>query len=372
MSSYGAASTAAPSADAVPVAFDTRSDTVTKPTPGMLQAMLNAAVGDDVYDEDPSIHKLEAFVAQLTGKEAALFCATGTMTNQLAIRSQIGALESLICDIRAHIFRYECGGVAYHSQAHIIPLQPPNGGNITLEMIEAQVLTFNVHHAVTKLIEIENTLGGAVFPYDEIVRISTYAKQHGIKMHLDGARIWNASIATGIPLKQYCDHFDSVSLCLSKGLGAPIGSVLVGSRELIHRARHFRKLFGGGWRQAGLLAAGGQYAIEHQWTRMADDHANAKQFAELITKAGHMTVTNKVETNMVFVLLNPELRKKGVSWNKIAARLRSVHGIVVNEDGAHPAPVRFVFHLHITSEATAKLAAAINDEIAQALSAVVA
>ncbi|KAI9363937.1 pyridoxal phosphate-dependent transferase [Zopfochytrium polystomum] len=297
----------APPPTAAKYRFDFRSDTVTTPTAPMLEQMMAANVGDDVFQEDPTINKLQRYACELTGHEAALFCASATMSNQLAIRSLLGAPpHSVVCDKRAHVFQYEASGIAYHTGASVFAVDPKTGSShLTLDVVEkACVLDDDVHHAPTKLVCLENTLHGEIFPIDEIRRISEFARKNGLKMHLDGARLWNASVATGISLREYCKEFDSVSLCLSKGLGAPVGSLLVGSHDLIKKARHFRKMFGGGWRQAGLLASAGLFAIEHHWTLLKQDHENAQILADSLVKLGFKLVHRR-DTNMVFVDSTP-------------------------------------------------------------------
>lgn len=262
--------------------FDFRSDTVTVPTDGMKEAMFIAPVGDDVYGEDITVNQLEAKVAKLAGFDSAIFCVSGTMTNQIGIRLHLEALDEVICDADSHIINFECGGIHYHSRAAVNAVVR-KGDYITAEEIEAKIRLdhHSFHQPTTKLIALENTLGGIVLPLEEIAKIHSLAKKHNIRMHLDGARLWNACVATGHSLADYCQYFDTVSLCLSKGLGAPIGSILLTTSALCSKARHFRKLFGGGWRQAGILAAGGIYSIDHHWTRMKEDHDNAKILEEV-------------------------------------------------------------------------------------------
>ncbi|KAI3636581.1 hypothetical protein MIR68_005270 [Amoeboaphelidium protococcarum] len=294
------------------VVYDFRSDTVTKPTQRMLQRMMQSSMGDDVYEEDQSTQKLEQYMAKLTGHEAALFCVTGTMTNQLAFRSWLtGALQSVLLDSRSHVWKYENHGIAYHCQAGTLPVAPDSKtGHLTVERIAANVLGEDVHQAKTRLVSLENTLSGSIFPFDEIQRIREYCTEHNLILHCDGARLWNASAATGISIEQYCTQFDSVSLCLSKGIGAPIGSILVGNAQLIAQARHYRKLFGGGWRQSGPLAEAAHCAIQEVFvdrdadghSLMMKDHLNALWLSQNLLKAvPSLRIMNKVETNMVFL-----------------------------------------------------------------------
>ncbi|KAI8608572.1 pyridoxal phosphate-dependent transferase [Chytriomyces sp. MP71] len=335
---------------------DLRSDTVTTPTLEMRQVMAEAPVGDDVFEDDPTILELEALGASLSGHEAALFCTSGTMTNQLGIRTLLTSPpHSIVADARSHIFNYEASGVAHHSQALIIPVSPDAGKNhLTAEALARRIIVDDdVHHAPTRVICLENTLGGEVFPYDEMVKISELARKHGIFMHLDGARLWNASAATGIDMKRYCQLFDTVSLCLSKGLGAPIGSILVGSQQNIKKARHFRKMFGGGWRQAGILAAAGIYVIQHHFPRLSVDHANARLLADKLTGLG-FTVTRAVETNMVWF----DTTSLGVSGDELRDAL-ATRGVRVLGGGV--GEQRWVVHHQVTAEAVEVLVAAVGE-----------
>ncbi|KAJ3036751.1 Threonine aldolase [Rhizophlyctis rosea] len=280
------------------ILYDLRSDTVTKPTRAMLEAMARAEVGDDVYDEDPTVNKLQSRVADMTGHEAALFCPTATMTNQIAIRTHLTQPPySIICDSRSHIFNYEAAGASFHSGAGVIPIK---AHHLTIADIQKQwIIDDDIHHAPTKLVCLENTLDGEIFPIDEIRQICDTSRQNGIRTHLDGARLWNASVATGIELKDWCRHFDSVSLCFSKGLGAPIGSILVGPQPFIRKAKHFRKLFGGGWRQSGLLAAAALHSLNHHLPLLHHDHENATLLATGLSKLW-FRITKRVDTNMVW------------------------------------------------------------------------
>ncbi|RKP25919.1 pyridoxal phosphate-dependent transferase, partial [Syncephalis pseudoplumigaleata] len=295
---------------------------VTKPTAAMLEAARNCAVGDDVFGEDPTVVALEQRIARLTGKEAGLFCASATMTNQLAIRCHLTQPpHSILCDKRAHIYKYECGGAAFHSQASTTAIMPRNGVHLTAEEIEANLVEEDVHTAPTRLISLENTLNGVIFPWDELSDIHQLARQRSIPLHLDGARLWNASVATGISLQAYGTLFDSISLCISKGMGCPIGSVLVGTKPFIERARWFRKLFGGGWRQAGILASMGLVALEDYGERMALDHLHASQLAEACARH-QLACQLPVHTNMLF------LDTGARSAAKLAAHLQQHHRIL--------------------------------------------
>ncbi|TDS09747.1 threonine aldolase family protein [Sphingobacterium paludis] len=244
--------------------IDLRSDTVTLPTAGMRAAMEMAELGDDVYGEDVTVNKLEAKVADMFGREAALFCPTGTMTNQLAIRVHVQPGDEVICDKLAHIYLYEGGGIALNAFASVRPLDG-DLGRLTAEMVERSINNpHDIHQPITKLVCLENTVnkgGGSMYDFDEIKRIKQVCKKNGLILHLDGARLFNALVETEQTPQDYGKDFDSISICLSKGLGCPVGSVLIGSQELVSKARRFRKVMGGGWRQAGALAAAGIYAL---------------------------------------------------------------------------------------------------------------
>ncbi|KAG0328008.1 Threonine aldolase [Podila humilis] len=268
----------------------------------MFEAMMKSSFGDDVYYEDDSIKALEKFVATLCGHEAALYCASGTMTNQLAHRVHLcNPPQSAIVDIRSHVFNYEAGGISFHSQAAVVPIMPVNGQYLTVEDLEPRLVQdVDVHYAPTRVVSLENTLNGTVMPIEEMARIRAFTNKHSVKLHLDGARLWHACIATGISMKEYCSHFDSISLCLSKGIGAPIGSILVGSEQVIKKARHFRLLFGGGWRQAGFLAEAALFCIQNNWPTMEKTHRQAKWLEQALEHVG-CHITNPVDTNMIWI-----------------------------------------------------------------------
>jgi len=306
--------------------YDFRSDTVTVPTTEMLKAMMEAEVGDDVKNEDPTVLKLQEKVAKLCGKEDALFVCSGMMSNQLAIRTHITngynkevIAQQVIADIRSHVYKYEYGGIAFHSGTQVYPIKLPTAGDfITSSIVESSIFVGNdLHTPITTLICLENTLNGRVFPFEELKKIKEIADRHQIRMHLDGARLWNACIASGHSLEDYSRHFDSISLCLSKGLGAPIGSVLVGDKAFIARAKQYRKLFGGGWRQAGNLAAAGIYAIDHNWPNMKLDHENAKLLHTGLIELGFES--DEPQTNMVFI----NSKKLGLTIDKIVEEVKN-------------------------------------------------
>ncbi|CAG8436412.1 3831_t:CDS:2 [Diversispora eburnea] len=322
--------------------FDFRSDTVTTPTEEMFEAMVKAS-------RDHSTKELEAYVAYLTGYKSALMTVSGTMANQLAIRSHLlQPPHSIICDCRSHVYTSEAGGIAYHSQAQVIPLQPNNNIHITFDEISSNIISSDdVHYAPTRVISLENTLNGLILPLSEIKNISDTVRKKGIKMHLDGARIWNASAETGIALNSYGEYFDSMALCFSKSLGAPIGSVLVGSEEFIKKARHLRKLFGGGWRQSGPLAAAAKLAIESNFPqKLKETHELTRKFSEGLSKHG-IIITDPVHTNMVFI----DTAAVNITIKKLAESL-ALHGIrIFDKEGTR---TRLVVHYQITSQAIEK------------------
>lgn len=315
--------------------IDFRSDTVSKPTKEMIAAMYTYPVGDDGYGEDPTVNLLEQTVADLAGKEAAIFVASGIMSNQLALRSHLQAPpHSVLCDARSHVFNLECGGVAIHAGALMTPVRPTEGRSyITAADIEEAIVHASIYSAPTKLISLENTLDGEILPIEAIQEIHEFAKSKNLPLHLDGARLWNASRETGIPIKEYAKYFDSVSLCFSKGLGAPIGSVLTGSAEFINRARQWRKIFGGAWRQAGHLAGACLYALENHFPNLNKDHAAAKTLGHRLEEMGYKLI-KRVDTNMVWVEDSEAL----VSLNIMAKELAS-YGIKISGSS------RFVIHL---------------------------
>jgi len=283
--------------------IDLRSDTITKPSDEMRKAMATAEVGDDVLGDDPTVSELEQRTADILGKEAAVFMPSGTMTNQVAIRCHTEPGDEILLEAEAHLYYYEGGAPAALSGV-MVRLIKGERGIFTGEQLAAEIRPANVHHPKPKLVCLENTSnrgGGSIWPIEAIKDVSKVARQNGLKMHLDGARLWNASVATGISEARYCEDFDSVSVCFSKSLGAPVGSALAGNREFAKRARRFRKQFGGGMRQAGIIAAGALYALEHNRDRLAEDHENAKSLAEGISRIPGIEVdVSGVETNLVY------------------------------------------------------------------------
>jgi threonine aldolase len=280
--------------------IDLRSDTVTKPTPGMREAMARAEVGDDVYGDDPSVNHLEESLAARAGFEKGLFLPSGTQSNLVALMSHCARGEEYLVGQEAHTYRYEGGGAAVLGSIQPQPLQNSPDGTIDIELLRSAIKPDDCHFAITRLIALENTIGGKVLPPAYVDAVAQLAREHGLGMHLDGARAFNAAIASACPISEICAPYDSVSLCLSKGLGTPAGSVLCGSTAFIERARRWRKMLGGGMRQAGVLAAAGLYALEHHIERLADDHANAKRLADGLRAIPGFKVT-AAHTNMVFI-----------------------------------------------------------------------
>jgi threonine aldolase len=285
--------------------IDFRSDTVTKPTPGMLKAMLNAPVGDDVFEEDPSINRLEAMVASRFGMENAIFCPSGTMTNQIAIKCHTQPGDEVICDENAHIYRYEGGGMAFNSGCSVRLLRGDRGRIRTEQLVDA-INPDDPHRPRSSLVALENTSnrgGGSCYSFQEIQRIRDFCNAKGLHLHLDGARLFNALVAKNESPEQYGAVFDSISICLSKSLGAPVGSLLIGKKEFIRKARRVRKVFGGGMRQAGYLAAAGIYALENHVERLAADHEHARLIANALCKKDFVEEIMPVETNIVLFSL---------------------------------------------------------------------
>ncbi|SDD81280.1 L-threonine aldolase [Mucilaginibacter pineti] len=321
---------------------DLRSDTVTKPTPAMLEAMWSAKVGDDVFGEDETINQLEQKTAAIFGMEAGLFCPSGTMTNQIAIKCFTQPLDELIADQTAHVYRYEGGGIAFNSGVSTRLL---NGyrGIITAEMIEPEINAENIHYPHTSLVVLENTVnkgGGSCYTLNDIKPIAQLCQDKGLKLHLDGARIFNALAHTGDKAIDYGTYFDGISVCLSKGLGAPVGSVLLADKETIKYARRIRKVLGGGMRQAGFLAAAGIYALDHHVGRLKIDHAHARILGEELGKLPWVSNVLPTETNIVlFDTVEPA--------NAVLAKLAE-KGIKALDTGKHR--IRFVLHLDVHPE----------------------
>ena len=328
--------------------IDFRSDTVTKPTPAMLAYMQAAPVGDDVFGEDPSINSLEEKTAKMFGFEAGLFCPSGTMTNQLAIKTQTQAGDEVICDEIAHIYQYEGGGIAYNSGCSVRLLHGDRG-LLNAAQIQAAINPIDVHKSITSLVSLENTSnrgGGACYDFNTFYEIQKVTKANQLALHLDGARIFNAIVHKKENAADYGKVFDSVSICLSKGLGAPVGSVLVGSVPFIKKTRRWRKVFGGGMRQAGYLAAAGMYAIENHVARLVEDHVHAIALKDALEATSFVDHVLPVETNIVIAVMTgaytPAAFVQALKEQNILAYVMT------------PIQVRFVLHLDISPEALAK------------------
>ncbi len=281
------------------MSIDFRSDTVTRPTPGMQEAMMKAPVGDDVFGEDPSINTLQEMTADLFGMEAALFCPSGTMTNQIAIKCHTQPGDEVICDESSHIYQYEGGGIALNSGASV-KLLYGDRGRINARQVEEAIQPDDVHRAHTRMVSLENTSnrgGGSCYTFSEIQAIQQVCMRHDLAFHLDGARLWNAIVARKEDPLHYGKVFDSISVCLSKSLGCPVGSLLLGTKDFIKKAKRYRKVFGGGMRQGGFMAAAGIYALEHHIERLKEDHANAKAIATAISSRSFVKMMLPVETH---------------------------------------------------------------------------
>ncbi|HHQ4674719.1 TPA: low-specificity L-threonine aldolase [Aeromonas veronii] len=320
--------------------IDLRSDTVTQPTDAMRQAMLHAEVGDDVYGEDPGVNALEAFGARLLGKQAALFVPSGTMSNLLAVMSHCQRGEGAILGNAAHIYRYEAQGSAVLGSVALQPLPMQRDGTLAFDDIKAALAPDDAHFVQTRLICLENTHNGKVLPLSYLQEMGAFVAERGLKLHLDGARLFNAAVASETPVEVIAAPFDSISICLSKGLGAPVGSLLVGSHDFIARARRLRKMLGGGMRQAGILAQAGLFALEQHVTRLADDHRRAKRLAEgLAALAGIELDLSLVQSNMVFLRLREGesapllafMKERGILFSGYG-ELRLVTHLQINDD----------------------------------------
>ena len=281
--------------------IDLRSDTVTRPTPEMLTAMMAAETGDDVYGEDPTVNELESYAAELTGHEAALFVSTGTQGNLLALLSQCDRGHEYIAGQEAHSYKFEGGGAAVLGGIQPQPLPFNPRGELVQDQVNQAIKPDDFHFARTRLVCLENTQAGQVLAMDYLKEYSTLMQAVGLQRHLDGARLFNAAVKLGVEAMDICQYFDSVSICLSKGLGCPVGSLLVGDVALIQRARRLRKMLGGGMRQAGVIAASGIFALQHHVQRLQDDHARAAQLGGAIVDLQHIRLASPVQTNMVML-----------------------------------------------------------------------
>ena len=323
--------------------IDFRSDTVTKPGPGMLEAMMKAQVGDDVFGEDPAINELEHLAAVMFGMEDGLFCPSGTMTNQIAIKCHTQPGDEVICDESAHVYQYEGGGIAFNSGASV-KLLTGDRGRITAEQVRTAINPDDVHRAKTSLVCLENTSnrgGGSCYDFEEIRKIKQVCEEHHLGFHLDGARVWNAIVAKRETTLQYGEVFDSISICLSKSLGCPVGSLLLGKKDLIKKGRRIRKVFGGGMRQAGFMAAAGIYALKNNIDRLATDHAHAKKIAATIAEKSFVKMVLPVETNIIIF----ELSENNAAGIVSRVKEKDILGYAIA-----PNRVRLVVHLDITED----------------------
>lgn len=329
--------------------IDLRSDTVTQPTAPMLEAMMTAKVGDDVFSEDETVNKLEETASKMFKMEAGLFCPSGTMTNQIAIKLHTQPGDEVICDETSHVYQYEGGGIAFNAGASVRLLQG-NRGRITADQVADSINPDDVHKPVSSLVVLENTSnrgGGSSYELSDIHLIRKICLKNKLILHLDGARLFNALVAKKQSAIDYGQMFDSISICLSKGLGAPVGSVLLGTKEMIRKARRIRKVFGGGMRQAGFIAAAGLYALEHQVERLAIDHAHAKQIEQALLLNPKIESVLPVETNIVIFTL-----REGITPAQFTDLLKE-KGILCFAFGKQQ--IRFVTHLNITAQMTERL-----------------
>ncbi len=337
--------------------IDLRSDTVTRPSKEMLEAMFSAKVGDDVFHDDPTVIMLEEKAAALMGKEDALFCPSGTMTNQIAVNVHTRPGDEVICHKHSHVYYYEGGAMMKNSGVSVCLLEGEHG-RINAEDVAAHINPDNdVHRPVTTLVEVENTMnkgGGAVYKYETLEKISLVCRAHNIKYHLDGARLFNALAETGEAPLKYARLFDSVSICLSKGLGAPIGSLIISDKAFIKRARRVRKTFGGAMRQVGYLAAAGIYALDHNIVRLKEDHSKARHIGNLLETMPYIEQVMPVETNILIFTLNNKYSEKEFL---LKLKEKDIHAMPIG-----PQVVRFVTHLDFTDSMLMKV-----DEVLKSL-----
>lgn len=329
--------------------IDLRSDTMTKPTDEMLKYMFAAKVGDDVFGEDPTVNELQEYAADLFGKEAALFCSSGTQTNQIAINVHVQPGGEVICHKESHVYKYEGGGIARNSGASIRTLEGDRG-RLKVDTIAAWYNPpMDVHYPLTQLVSLEDTAnrgGGAIYNFQDILDIQAYCQSMNLPLHLDGARLFNALIENNIPYKTYAAAFDSISICLSKGLGAPVGSLLLGNKDFIEKARRVRKVFGGGMRQAGIIAAGGLFALKNHVEKLAEDHEKARQLEACLNELNWVQEVLPVETNIVVAILkNPNDRDLAIE----ALRKEEIFTMPFG-----PGMIRMVTHLDISMNAIEK------------------
>ena len=325
--------------------IDLRSDTVTKPSPAMREAIASAAVGDDVHGDDPTVNELQAYIARLFNREASLYVPSGTMANQICLKVLSERGWELLCDRECHVVNYEVAGPVVHSGL-LVNMLETHHGMVTADMVRKNIRPINIHSPRTKLVALENTHnrhGGTVLPQDEILKVREVCNEFGLRFHLDGARIWNAHVATGISLPELTAPFDSISVCLSKGLGAPVGSMIVGSAEFVEKANRERKLFGGGMRQAGIIAAAGLYAVKNNIKRLSQDHENAQVLAKALDALPIFEIDfDRVQTNIVIAQLTGSLTAEEVLGSLLEV------GVLAVPFG--PKKIRFVTHLDVNEE----------------------
>ncbi|MDQ2863373.1 MAG: aminotransferase class I/II-fold pyridoxal phosphate-dependent enzyme [Bacteroidota bacterium] len=334
--------------------IDYRSDTFTKPSPSMLQAMFIADVGDDVFGEDPSVNRLESLAAEIFGMERALFCPSGTMTNQIAIKCHTQPGDEIICDKLSHVYIYEGGGIAFNSGCQVKAVEGDRG-RISAELVKGAINPNDIHKAVSKVVSLENTAnrgGGSCYEFTDIQSIKEVCLENNLKLHLDGARIFNAITQKQENPKNYGETFDSISVCLSKGLGAPVGSVLLGDSDFIQKARRVRKIFGGGMRQAGYLAAAGIYALENNIERLHTDHLHAKAIADALLKKPFTGKMMPVETNIIIFEVVDNYTAKALAE---AFKQYEILVMAISET-----QIRMVLHLDVTEDMVNKTIAVIN------------
>ncbi|UGA57004.1 low-specificity L-threonine aldolase [Vibrio sp. VB16] len=326
--------------------MDFRSDTVTKPTQAMREAMANAEVGDDVYGDDPTVNGLEKWAAERHGFEAALFTTSGTQANLLGLMAHCQRGDEYLCGQQAHNFKYEAGGAAVLGSIQPQPIENNPDGTISFDKLRAAIKPDDFHFAQTKLLSLENTINGKVLPLEYLKQAREFVNRHGLQLHLDGARVYNASVALDVDIKEITQYFDSITICMSKGLSAPIGSLLLGTTEFIDRARRVRKMLGGGMRQAGILAAAAKLALTEQVAQLATDHANAKRLANgLANIKGFSVNPDHVQTNLVFAKIDDD-----VDVDSLADVLAKDNIIITAMN-----PIRFATHNDISTQDVDKL-----------------
>jgi threonine aldolase len=344
--------------------LDFRSDTVTKPTPAMRRAMAEADVGDDVFGEDPTVNRLQEHVAELLGKDASVYVPSGSMSNQIGVRLHCAPGDEFICEAGCHIYNYEQGAFAQLSGV-VARTIAGDYGVMTRGQFEGQIRPDNEHLVRTRLVCLENTHNrgsGRVQPYDVVESICDWAHGNGLRTHLDGARLFNAAVASGIPAAQWAQHFDTVSVCFSKGLGAPVGSALAGPGDLMAVARRHRKLFGGTMRQAGIIAAGALYALDHHIDRLAEDHANAQRLGEIIQSIDELELRPaEIDSNIVIFAVDPRLG----TANEFATALKE-RGLLMLSVG--PQLIRAVTHLDVNGNDVERAGEILRDTVRAALS----